>query len=67
VSSSLIFPLQRSPFVSFNSSSATSLSSTAEAAPTQAVDITCEVALKAIPKEKAKGNETDVWNEMRVL
>jgi hypothetical protein len=35
--------------------------------PTQAVDITREVALKAIPKKKAKGNETNVWNEMRVL
>jgi len=50
------------------SSSATSLSSTARAAATtQAVDITREVALKAIPKKKVKGNEESVWSEMRVL
>lgn len=29
--------------------------------------ITKEVALKAIPKKKVKGNETNVWGEMEVL
>ena len=27
----------------------------------------CEVALKAIPKNKVKGNEEGMWSEMRVL
>jgi calcium/calmodulin-dependent protein kinase I len=52
---------------SSKSSSATSLSSTAQAPATQAVDITRDVALKAIPKKKVKGNEESVWGEMRVL
>jgi hypothetical protein len=30
-------------------------------------DVTREVALKAIPKKKVKGNEDSVWSEMRVL
>lgn len=30
-------------------------------------DVTLEVALKAIPKKKVKGNEESVWSEMRVL
>lgn len=30
-------------------------------------DVTREVALKAIPKKKVKGNEESVWSEMRVL
>jgi calcium/calmodulin-dependent protein kinase I len=30
-------------------------------------DVTREVALKAIPKKKVKGNEESVWGEMRVL
>ena len=30
-------------------------------------DVTREVALKAIPKKKVKGNEEIVWSEMRVL
>jgi hypothetical protein len=30
-------------------------------------DVTREVALKAIPKKKVKGNEESVWTEMRVL
>jgi len=29
--------------------------------------VTREVALKAIPKKKVKGNEESVWSEMRVL
>jgi calcium/calmodulin-dependent protein kinase I len=33
----------------------------------QAVDITRDVALKAIPKKKEKGNEESVWGKMRVL
>jgi calcium/calmodulin-dependent protein kinase I len=60
---------------SSKSSSATSVSSftpvchpTAPAALTSpTVDITREVALKAIPKKKVKGNEESVWGEMRVL
>ncbi|KAF8502686.1 kinase-like domain-containing protein, partial [Russula emetica] len=30
-------------------------------------EVTREVALKAIPKKKVKGNEESVWSEMRVL
>jgi hypothetical protein len=56
-----------SPSVSSKFSSATSLSSTAQAVPTQVVDITHEVAPKAIPKKKAKGNEECVWSEMRPM
>jgi calcium/calmodulin-dependent protein kinase I len=55
------------PSASSKFSSATSLSSTAQAAATQAVDITRDVALKAIPKKKVKGNEESVWGEMRFL
>jgi hypothetical protein len=53
--------------VSSKSSSATSLSSTVQAAPMQAVNTTREVALKAIPRKKGKGNEESVWSEMQVL
>jgi hypothetical protein len=62
-----LFNLLRSPSVSSKSSFATSLSSTTQAAPTQSVDITRDVALKAILKKKVKGNEENVWSEMRVL
>ena len=56
------------PTSASKSSSATSVSSAGQAATTaQAVDITREVALKAIPKKKVKGNEESVWSEMRVL
>jgi hypothetical protein len=55
------------PSASSKFSSATSLSSAAQAAATQAVDITRDVALKAIPKKKVKGNEESVWGEMRFL
>ena len=30
-------------------------------------DVTRGVALRAIPKKKAKGNEESVWNELQVL
>jgi hypothetical protein len=59
--------LLRSPSVSSRSSFATSLSSATQAAPTQSVDITRDVALKAILKKKVKGNEENVWSEMPVL
>jgi calcium/calmodulin-dependent protein kinase I len=29
--------------------------------------VTCDVALKIIPKKKVKGNESAVWGEMEVL
>jgi hypothetical protein len=35
--------------------------------PPSQTDVTREVALKAIPKKKVKGNEESVWSEMRVL
>ncbi len=33
----------------------------------EAADVTRDVALKAIPKKKVKGNEESVWSEMQVL
>jgi len=54
------------PSISSKSSSATSLSSTGQAATTQEVDVTHKVTLKAIPK-KVMGNEENVWGEMWVL
>ena len=53
-----------------NSRPATPLSFTATRSPsaqTAPGDVTREVALKAIPKKKVKGNEESVWSEMRVL
>jgi hypothetical protein len=52
--------LPRSPSVSSKSFSA-------QAASTQAVDITRKVPLKSIPKKKVKGNEDSVWSEMWVV
>ncbi|KAF8472259.1 Pkinase-domain-containing protein [Russula ochroleuca] len=43
------------------------LPSRAGSADSLSQDVTREVALKAIPKKKVKGNEESVWSEMRVL
>ena len=53
-----------------NSQPATSLSFSVTRNPsaqTPPEDVICEVALKAIPKKRIRGNEEKVWSEMRVL
>lgn len=61
------------PTTSSKPSSSTLLSSSPAVTPPRSgsspvpPDITRDVALKAIPKKRVKGNEESVWSEMRVL